>query len=81
MGKMISLTSVAVAAAATGMEEEERIDVPLHSGSTAFKLASLLGLIVVIAPTSCRNSLHNVKLPARNQIKTRLRLSMRRCSR
>jgi lactate permease len=48
MGKMISLTSVAVAAAATGMKKEDESKLFRFTLKHSILLASLLGLIVVI---------------------------------
>jgi lactate permease len=48
MGKMISLTSVAVAAAATGMKKEDESKLFRFTLKHSILLASLLGLIVVV---------------------------------
>ena len=48
MGKMISLTSVAVAAAATGMKKEDESRLFRFTLKHSILLASLLGLIVVV---------------------------------
>ena len=50
MGKMISLTSVAVAAAATGMKKEDESKLFRFTLKHSILLASLLGLILVEYP-------------------------------